>query len=148
MSAKTAARREERAEVRAATIARDGRCVAGRFVPGVACAPGLEADEFQGRGREPGSQYDLAKTQALCPRCHRIKTRHPRAAGLLGLYGPDEQRRRLDDEGLDGLTEALAEFARAKGIDAGTGGQWGGDQLAVRRFAEDHEVALPTGWAA
>lgn len=147
VSAKTLARRDERDDVRETTLARDRhQCTARALVPGVACSGRLDVDEFTGRGRDPGSQYDDTKTQTLCRLDHRLKTDNPRIAGLLGLHGPDEQRRRLDEEGAAGLREALAEWARRKGIAAGAGPNWGGSPDAVARLAAARGVELPERW--
>lgn len=142
LRAKSARRRIEdepcgaRSEIREATFRRDGyRCVAYRFVPGVPCTDALECDEAQGRGRQPGSHLDLTCTQTLCGRCHRIKTTEPQTAGLLGLYGVEEQQRRLSDGTPDSLTRALAHWARVKGVSAGVGPDWGGDLQAVQSLA-------------
>lgn len=137
-----------RAQIREATFKRDGyRCVANRFVPGVPCTDALECDEAQGRGRQPGSHLDLACTQTLCGYCHRIKTTQPRVAGLLGLYGPTEQRRRLSEDDQGGLADALAQWARLKGVMAGSGPDWGGDPQAVDSFATSHgNIIHPSAW--
>lgn len=136
VSAKRAAESEQRRLVREATFARDGyRCVASGFVPGLPCLPGLECDEMQGRGREPGSHLDVAATQSLCPVDHLLKGSYPRIAGLLGLYGLAEQERRLAEEAPGALLEALAEWARRKGQAMGAGGGHGGDPVAVLALA-------------
>lgn len=97
VSAKRLAERDDRAEVRTATFARDGwRCVAHALVPSAPCTAGLECDEEQGRGRNPGSHLDPFATQSLCTICHRIKTERPAIAGVLGLYGLNERALRLD----------------------------------------------------
>lgn len=114
VSAKRLAESAQRQAVVAAAKARDRGCVAEGFVPRVRCAPGLEVDEMQGRGRQPGSHLDLDAVQCLCPACHRLKTDEPRLAGLLGLYGPAEQTRRLEDEGLGVLGAAVDEWATRK----------------------------------
>lgn len=135
-----------RGEVREATFRRDRyRCVARLFVPGVPCSAALECDEFQGRGREPGSHLDETATQTLCSRCHRVKTTEPRVAGLLGLYGPDEQLRRIGEEPPGVLTGALADFGKRKAQQAGVSGPAGGDAVAVTRFATDRGVTIPRG---
>lgn len=132
VSGKRAAEKEEREQVRQDTFAREPQCVAAGFVPSVDCPPGLECDEVQGRGREPGSHLDLDRTQSLCWVCHRIKTDEPRVAGLLGLYGAAERDRRRGEEP-DALPEALATWARIKARLCGHGPA-GGDLDAVLRF--------------
>ena len=132
-----------RSIVRDTTFQRDGyRCVARHLVPGVPCSAALECDEFQGRGREPGSHLDDTKTQTLCAICHRVKTDHPRVAGLIGLYGPVEQERRLAEEPHGALDAALADFAQLKARVAGLRGAHGGDAAAARRFALERGVVL------
>lgn len=116
VSAKRLAEAPARTAVREAAIARDRRCVASDFVLSVPCTEWLEVDEMQGRGRQPGSHLDLDAVQCLCGPCHRLKTDEPRLAGLLGLYGPDEQARRLGEEGLVTLGPAVDEWARRKAV--------------------------------
>jgi hypothetical protein len=110
-----------RAEVRSACFARDHyRCRAVELADG--CQHDrLECDEIQGRGRRPGSHLVLEETQSLCWVCHRLKTDHPRVAGLLGLYGDEEMRRRLEEIGPPGdmarvmsAVDAAEEWARMK----------------------------------
>lgn len=84
MSDKTRAKMPERKEIIEKTHKRDKVCVAKKYG---GCKGRLEVDEKQGRGREPGSQYDLEKTQLLCENHHRFKTQNPKAASMLGLYG-------------------------------------------------------------
>lgn len=124
--------------VRAERISIDRVCQARGFTT-VPCDRGQEVDEMQGRGRRPGSELVLAETQLLCHTCHALKTRHPRMAGLLGLYGPVEQERRITVEGRDKVEEALVEWVRrkstARGIDAGSPVWSGVVGLAVRRDA-------------
>jgi len=107
-----------RAEVREECFVRDRVCVAKALCPDVACAPGLECDEIEGRGRKPGSHLVLDDTQALCPICHMLKTRYVRCASLLGLYGDaamDKHLEGLDSSGrLLAALEAVHEWERRK----------------------------------
>lgn len=148
-SAKRAGETEQRRDVRVATFERDHyRCVAAGFVPGIPCAGGLECDEIQGRGREPGSHLDADRTQSLCPWCHRLKTDHPRIAGLLGLYGVDELERRLMFEEPGAMTAALAEWANRKAQLEGSREGWGGNEAAVVAFVAERGGIIPMeAWA-
>lgn len=113
-SAKRAAEAPARAEVVRLAKERDGhRCVAERFAPNTRCAGRLEVDEMQGRGRQPGSHLNLEATQTLCSTDHLLKSNYPRLAGLLGLYGVEEQARRLEHDPQP-LKDAVDEWARRK----------------------------------
>lgn len=137
-----------RSDVVRATFERDGyQCVASRFVPGVPCSVALECDEFQGRGREPGSHLDDTKTQTLCALCHRVKTDHPKTAALLGLYGADELYRRMLEGDPADLPAALAEFANLKAKVAGLRTTHGGQAEAVALLVEELGLEIPaTAW--
>lgn len=81
MSHKRLSEREQRAEVRRATIERAGhRCQGPSFgLPGPCGSPNLlrpelEVHETTARGTHPGSHLDPSCTVALCQNCHSAVT--------------------------------------------------------------------------
>lgn len=84
-SAKVKARKPERATTKAAALARDGGCVAGRVVRDVKCAGPLDAHERLPRSRG-GSPYDLDNVLTVCRAHHEWIHGHPNAARDLDLF--------------------------------------------------------------
>lgn len=88
-SPKRKAEREQRDEVRAYVLKRDGRCMAADIVPEVRCwhpsGEPLDVDEIKLRSGVSSGHLDPDNCQALCRRHHEWKHNEPDEAVARGL---------------------------------------------------------------
>lgn len=115
VSAKTAAREDDRVDCRMTVIQRQGgRCLTSSLSRWP-CWGHLDVDELDSRGRG-GSQYDPGNCVAVCRAAHDFKHQRPATATLLGLWGTEDQDRALAGmpwwEHLGTLIVAVDEFDR------------------------------------